>query len=321
MRTHGFILWRDRLRRTLAGLRGRDPHAPFRLPEGRRRSGARAGVAIVAIIRDEAPYLAEWIVFHAMLGVRAFYLYDNGSTDGTAALLASRDWGAEVRRIDWASFDGLNATQAFAYSHALANYGADHRWMAFIDVDEFLFPLKGDDLAQTLAGFAGQPGLSLPWFNFGPDGHRTPPPGPVIGAYRERGAFPPGPDQASLLRFKSIVDPAEISHGGTHHFGYRGHGLALFNEAGEMARPDQARRPGFARSDILRLNHYFTRSEAELAAKLAKGRVSANGALNMAAYDRRMAQYARATVRDETILRFLPALEARLAGQGAAAHG
>jgi len=317
MRSHGFILMRDRLREGLRRLAGRDPHAPFRLPADVGRDGARRGVAVVAIMRDEAEYLPEWIAFHAMLGVRAFVIYDNGSTDGTAALLAGRDWGAEIRRLDWAAFDGLNATQALAYSHALANYGAEFRWMAFIDVDEFLFPLEGDSLPDALARFEGQPCLSLPWFNFGPDGHATRPAGPVIAAYRERAVFPPGPGQASLLRFKSIVDPAEVTHGGTHHFGYRGLGLAHVNEAGEVARPDQARRPGFARSEVLRLNHYLTRPEAELAAKLAKGRVSANGRINSTAYDRRMAQYAAATTRDETILRFLPALEARLAGGGA----
>ena len=40
-----------------------------------------------AIFRDEAPYLAEWIAFHRLVGVEHFFLYDNGSTDDPRAVL------------------------------------------------------------------------------------------------------------------------------------------------------------------------------------------------------------------------------------------
>ena len=317
MRSHGFILMRDRLRERLRRLAGRDPHAPFRLPPGPGRAGARDGVAVVAIVRDEADYLPEWIAFHAMLGVRASFSTTTARPTGRRrspprAIGAPRS-GASTGRAS----TGWTRHRPSPIATRWPITGPDFRWMAFIDVDEFLFPLEDESLPAALSRFEGQPCLSLPWFNFGPDGHATRPDAPVIAAYRERAAFPPGPEQSALLRFKSIVDPAEVTHGGTHHFGYRGLGLAHVNEAGEVARPEAARRPGFARSEMLRLNHYFTRSEAELAAKLAKGRVSANGRLNTAAYDRRMAQYARATVRDEAILRFLPGLEARLGRGGA----
>jgi hypothetical protein len=38
-------------------------------------------LAICAIIRDEALYLEEWVAFHMIMGVSAFCIYDNGSTD------------------------------------------------------------------------------------------------------------------------------------------------------------------------------------------------------------------------------------------------
>ena len=41
-----------------------------------------------AIFRDEAPFLAEWIAFHRLVGVDHFFLYDNGSQDEPESVLA-----------------------------------------------------------------------------------------------------------------------------------------------------------------------------------------------------------------------------------------
>jgi hypothetical protein len=45
-------------------------HRPYQLAPKADCSAAQQGIAIVAIIKDEAPYLAEWLEFHLMLGVR-----------------------------------------------------------------------------------------------------------------------------------------------------------------------------------------------------------------------------------------------------------
>src|SRR3954453_4443413 len=46
------------------------------------------GLAVCAIFRDQARYLAEWVSFHRIQGVERFYLYDNRSTD---------DWRSELQ--------------------------------------------------------------------------------------------------------------------------------------------------------------------------------------------------------------------------------
>ncbi|MEO1532466.1 MAG: glycosyltransferase family 2 protein [Pseudomonadota bacterium] len=311
-----FLIYRNRLLKAL-GLRRekRKDMDPWLLPPSRRTAGAREGIAIAAIFKDEAPYLEEWIEFHALLGVRAFFLYDNGSTDGSAELLDAGGFSAAVTRLPWWSFDGMQSTQNFAHAHMLANFAADFRWVAFIDVDEFLMPADGDDLGATLGRFEHLPCVSLPWICFGPNGHKTRPEGLVIESYTERAALPHDPRQFSLLRYKSIVDPAAVTRAGTHHFGLEGRGNVFINEAGEAASPEDARREGFPRAEHLRLHHYFTRSEAELEAKLDKGRVSKNGEIDRSTYPRRMAQFALSAHRDETALRFAPALKTRLAAR------
>ena len=44
-------------------------------------------LAIVAIFKDEAPYLREWLDYHLLAGVEHFYLYSNESSDGHADYL------------------------------------------------------------------------------------------------------------------------------------------------------------------------------------------------------------------------------------------
>ena len=46
-------------------------------------------LVICSMVKDEEPYLAEWVLFHRLLGVEHFFLMDMSSTDGTAELLRS----------------------------------------------------------------------------------------------------------------------------------------------------------------------------------------------------------------------------------------
>src|SRR5262249_4424977 len=46
------------------------------------------GLAVCAIFRDEARYLAEWVSFHRVQRVERFYLYDNRSADEWRSELA-----------------------------------------------------------------------------------------------------------------------------------------------------------------------------------------------------------------------------------------
>ncbi|MBQ3442569.1 MAG: glycosyltransferase family 92 protein [Selenomonadaceae bacterium] len=45
-------------------------------------------LAVVAIFKDEARYLREWLDYHLAAGVEHFYLYNNDSSDDYATVLA-----------------------------------------------------------------------------------------------------------------------------------------------------------------------------------------------------------------------------------------
>lgn len=310
------LILRETIRSRLPHLAARARRAGvYHLPNLAAAAGPPpAGIAMVAIVKDEAPYLAEWLEFHFMLGVRHIYIYDNGGTDDTPLILAPYIRAGIVTVVPWRNFSKTLGPQPLAYNHALANFGPSFAWMALIDVDEFLFPAEGASLDDTMRKLAHLPGVSLPWICFGPSGHRTKPDGLVIENYTERALFPHVAEQYTLLKHKAIVNPREITAGGwPHHFHSRAHGPGLINDRGVAFPTYKARVLANATADHLRLNHYFTRSHDEMEKKLAKGRVSRSGGVNMKALERRFAQYSLHTEKDTEICRFLPELKRRLA--------
>lgn len=95
-------------------------------------------LGICAIVRNEGPYIHEWLTYHRAVGVERFTLYDNGSTDNTLTEIAR--FGHPVDVIPWPG----QAQQVPAYRDMLANRRHYAEWVAFIDADEFLTP-RGDD--------------------------------------------------------------------------------------------------------------------------------------------------------------------------------
>ncbi len=221
------------------------------------------GVVIVCIVKNEADYLEEWIAYHVALGVDHFIVYDNGSTDSSAALLERYQNHGLVTRIDWP----LGGGQLAAYNHALRFFGRVARWLAYYDVDEYLVPLADDDIPSFLARFPDVAVVRVPRFEFGYSGHRTPPPSLAIDAYTQvANVLDLDPDLPP--RVKSIVRPEAISAVDIH-----------------LAFPADVTRPGLPTGTaedevrgLAQLNHYYTRSFEEFEAKRTRG--SATGRID-----------------------------------------
>ncbi len=274
----------------------------------------RHGIALVAIVKDEARYIGEWIAFHTNLGVRSIYIYDNGSTDETVALAQGRKFLADVRVIPWMNFGRHIRIQTAAYNHAVANFGRRYRWMMFLDIDEFVFPKQGRDLNETMAAFDGVPAVSFPWQMFGPSGHKRRPDTLVVEAYRERAAFPFTPETASLLNYKTIADPTVIKWAHTHYCELWDDDGAMFNDAGQRFWRFDRFNLQYATAERIQLNHYFTRSYEEFEQKIAKRRVSKEGRTDhRQGLEYQLGCINRNTVRDDGAVRFAGDVKAALA--------
>jgi hypothetical protein len=220
-----------------------------------------AYLSICAVYRDEAPYLREWVEFHRLVGVERFFLYDNRSVDEHHEALAPYVEEGSVTVHGWPDWPA----QIQAYDDCLKRHRDDSRWIAFIDLDEFLFSPEGTPLPEVLRGFEGHPGVGVNWAVFGSSGHRSRPPGLVIESYVRRS------DDAGINRhIKSIVEPRRVRAFCVPHFFMYDHGLAVDERGRPITGPPYSHTDGvsFAR---LRVNHYAVKSEEEFRLKLARG--------------------------------------------------
>lgn len=220
-----------------------------------------AYLSICAVFRDEAPYLREWVEFHRVVGVERFFLYDNRSTDGSRELLEPYVEEGLVVAHDWPAWPA----QIQAYDHCLKAHRDESRWIAFIDLDEFLFSPAGKALPDLLPEFERWPGVGVNWAVFGSSGHRTKPPGLVIENYLRRTDVP-----GVNRQMKSIVNPLAVrAFCVPHFFMYREGSAVDENHRPITSRPrSMTEEVSFSR---LRLNHYSIKSEEEFRRKLARG--------------------------------------------------
>jgi hypothetical protein len=213
-------------------------------------------LAIVCIVKDEADYLEEWLAYHVALGVDHFFIYDNGSTDGSAGLLEPYQNHGLVTRVDWPMRGG----QLAAYNHALRFFGPSVDWLAYYDVDEFLVPLADGDIPAFLARFEDAAVVRVPRVEFGYSGHRTPPDGLTIDAYTQV-ANVLALDPELPPRVKSIVQPRAVSAVDVH----------LAFPADEPVEGAPTRTAEAEVTGLAQLNHYYTRSFEEFEAKRHRG--------------------------------------------------
>jgi hypothetical protein len=250
-------------------------------------------LSVCAIYKNEARYLAEWLEFHLLAGVEHFFLYDNNSTDDHRDVLAPYMRAGLVTITDWPAFPA----QVDAYNHCLEANRHDWRWMAFIDLDEFLFSPRMVPVPEVLRHHERLPGVGALWVIFGTSGYKTPPPGLVLENYTWRRIWPRRPRE-----WKSIVDPRRTERAlGAHMFRYTDP---------EMRGPA----PKFASLEDLRLNHYIMKSEQELKMKLEQPQL-VTGKKGRGWRFEALLRTDPGCV-EETILRYVPALREALDARG-----
>ena len=222
------------------------------------QGGRKHELAVVVIVKNEEPYIREWIEYHRLAGISHIYLYDNGSTDKTAEYVRPY---ADEGFVTMTYFPG-RGMQTAAYNDALKKYGKDCRYMAFIDADEFLFSLKPDrKLPEVVEEIMKENpkacGLAVNWAMFGSAGFKEcPKSGGVLSNYVYRA----GPGERGTDCVKTIVRPETVYRYNHPHFPEYMLGGFSVDENGRRA--EGSRNPG-PEPVRIRVNHYFTKSEEE----------------------------------------------------------
>ena len=218
-------------------------------------------LAICAIAKNEGPYFKEWIDWHKKLGVEKFYIYDNESSDNTKAILAPY---IEAGIVEYTFFPGKKQ-QLPAYDDCLDKHRLEARWMAVIDLDEFIVPVKDETIPGFLKRFEDFPAVEINWLIYGSGGAREKEAGRVMERFKHH-SFP---DHALNRHVKSIVDPRRVFCFIGCHEAARLSGRTVDSHGHPVKRHFRNREP---QQDVIRINHYAVKSYEEFLAKRSRGR-------------------------------------------------
>ncbi len=240
----------------------------------RRRRPPTRRICILTTLRDEGPYLLEWIAYHRQLGVEHFFVYSNDNKDGSDKLLDALARNGVITFIE--NRAATENIQIKAYSHCLAINPAilDYEWCALLDGDEFLTLRPGyfDTIDDYLTWQERNPVdvIALPWAIFWSNGHLR------------------WTDDFSIARFnrqnhgsglgKSIFRTNKVTFSYPHNPGSQDVSVPLCvrDSMGDALTYPRGRLTGHdlptSRYEAAWINHYFTRSAEELLWKWSRGR-------------------------------------------------
>lgn len=210
-------------------------------------------------VKNEGRFLPEWVAYNIGLGVEHFYVYNNGSSDGTELLLEPMIDSGVVTLIDWPS----SPIYPSADLHFFEHFGRDSTWVAVFDPDEFLVEAGDRQLVQLLRSSARTPAIGFNWRYYGSSGHDQLPQGLIVENFQ---ACDPHLDH----HVKVILQPSKLRRLRNPHNNYY--------ELGKLARTPNgsAVHASFAATENLPahdfwLNHYVYRSREDYTRKATQG--------------------------------------------------
>lgn len=231
-------------------------------------------VSVLAIFKNEARYFREWIEFHRIVGVEHFYLYNNNSNDDYEQVLKPYIDEDIVSLIPWPK----NQAQMECYADGIEKFKNETKWMAIIDIDEFIIPNETDNIYDFLSKYENRPAVIGYWKYFGASGKVN----------RDAEGLVTEDFIVSWRKYADIgkcflntaydVDYNSDLNLGMHHFMWancKGHNMPPVNVFGKVCLPGDNPIPAKADPSHfpLQINHYFTKTYQEYIDKKSKGDV------------------------------------------------
>lgn len=125
---------------------------------------------IVTPMKNEGPFILEWVAHNLAIGADEIVIYSNDCTDGSDALLDRLDALGKIRHFDNSS--ARPAPQRRAYRRFLKLDLAEPKdWVIPIDADEYINVKTGDHTLRALTGAVPEARtISMTWRLFGNGG-------------------------------------------------------------------------------------------------------------------------------------------------------
>lgn len=257
--------------------------------------------------RNEFRYMREWIEFHLLVGVEHFYMVCNDDrVEPAAALLREYLMNGLVSLYH---LPGANAPvqQMRAYNTIIRK--AEAKWVAFIDMDEFLYSPKADDVRTILPDYEQYGAVCVNWACFGSSGYLFP-----VDLQTESFTRRASDDDSDNTSIKSIIDPSRTVEALNPHTFAHSEGYFAVDEFNQKIEPGvcyNAHQKAFGQR--LRINHYRVRSYADFIEKsrrwAGRGHPMLGNVKDIESYWRRGDKN---DVEDLGVSRFVPRLRAAM---------
>ncbi len=241
-----------------------------------------SGNVIVGCMKNEAPYIVEWVAYHRAIGVDNFIIYTNGCEDTTDDVLGRLQQMGIVQLRDNENWKG-NSPQQHALNQALKEpVIRNAEWIAHIDVDEFINVRTGNGMLDDL--FEAVPdatNFAMTWRLFGHNGVTELKDAFVIDQFDTCAPkFCPKPHTVwgykSLFRNNgaygkiSCHRPNKLSEAHENKVKWvNGSGRDMTRDAAHNGWRSSKSNVGY---DLLQLNHYALRSAESFLIKRQRGR-------------------------------------------------
>lgn len=281
-------------------------------------------ITAVTCVKNEGPFLLEWIACNRLIGVTDFLFYSNGCSDGTDRLLDALAARGIVTHL-------ANPASGRNYQMEALRDARDHDvvaaadWVWIADVDEFLNIRAGDHTIAALVAACGDPqAISVGFQYFANDGVERFVDAPVIAQFT-RSHNPDLWCGDFTCEVKTLVRrDFPLHYHGAHRpfldaarrpdarpFWTNGSGHEVPDRFIMAADPAEMRRlPARGARDHATLNHYALRSLDSYLVKRDRGDVNRENRVFDETYWRERND---AAFHDPSIQRHLPALHAALA--------
>ena len=231
---------------------------------------------LVTTVRNEGPYLWEWVAHHRMIGFDNIIVFQNDSDDGTDAILRLMQAQGLVRYFYNRAGPGKHQINAYFRAARREEYLAADYVMA-LDLDEFLIVHAGaGHLQDFMAAVPEFDCAHINWRIFGCGGHATMPRGLVTESFLKAEYAQKVVSRHSA--FKTLFRRDRFTRPGIHK--------PFRRDAGDLPPPVVINGSGLpeGRFDIrnfqskdpqkmrlAQVNHYMVRDAASFVLKSARG--------------------------------------------------
>ncbi len=255
---------------------------PLRALPDALKPGGNSGNVIVGCMKNEAPYILEWVAYHRAIGIDNFLIYTNDCTDGTSEILDHLQEMGVVQHRNNDNWKG-NSPQQYALNQSLKeNVIKNAEWVIHIDVDEFINVRCGNGTLQDfLERVPDATNVAMTWRLFGHNGVTEFTDDLVIDQF-DTAAPKYAPKPHTVWGFKTMTKnvgayeklschrPNKLRD--THRDQVKwvnGSGLPMSENYKEKGWRSDLKTIGY---DLLQLNHYALRSAESYLIKRQRGR-------------------------------------------------